>query len=396
MKMFSPWTATALAVVLAIPLALPANAQTATFSQPIQHLAPGAMSPADRAALNTRLGELAESAKVYGYNLEAENWSYEQTLCASMPHTILLHYFQRFSDGTESLFTVLVPRGQGRLRVVPILYHNATPYLPAPRNPSNYALFNQLVPESIASADIASTNRWLELSACYAELTGASIDFSSNRTASIGIAQAPAATIHLDAQGKTAHVMFADRDGSHAYRMWKISFSREGRVIAAGTENYSVYAAKAQPQAQTPLQLQPSATAGTQQPAEASGSSPEQVPEQVQTRNGQSGQRAEAEPAQPEPTATAPPHPAAAAAQPVAAATAQPASGTRQTAAVSAPQGPIPASGREAPEPGWKFIPQPPQPTSVFIPSAPPPPEKMMPKPPDPWDKSVSESQQPQ
>jgi len=376
MKTLSPWMKATLAISLAASFSLSANAQSGDFPQPLRHLASSAMSAADRTQLNARRGELAESAKIYGYNLEAGNWSHEQTLCASMPDTIMLHYFQKFPDGTESLFTVLVPRGQGRLRVVPILYHNGTPYVPAPRNPRNYALFNELVPSGIAQADIASSSKWLELSACYAELTGASIDLSSSRTANIGIAEAPAATIHLDAQGKTAHVMFADRDGSHAYRLWSISFNRDGRVTAAVTGNYSVYAAKTQPQTQlqTPLQTQtlpqaqPAAIAETQSSGQrveateqAAGQNPEQAKEQ--TASG-----------------TPPAVPAASMQR------GQPATLANRTAAASSLPSPAAANlSKPAVEPGWKFIPD-----------APPPPEKMMPQPPDPWAGSARSDQQPQ
>ncbi|MGC2162423.1 MAG: hypothetical protein WA634_10965 [Silvibacterium sp.] len=410
MKMFPPWTA-ALAVALAAPLLLPANAQTAGSPQPIVHLAPEAMSTADRAALDARLGELAESAKIYGYNLQAGNWSYEQTLCPSMPSTVLLHYFQRFPDGTESLFTAAIPRGPGRLRIVPVLYHNAAPYVPAPRNPRNYALFNELVPSSIASADIASNKSWLELSACYAELTGTSINFSSNRTADIGIAEAPSATIHVDAKGKTAHVMFADRDGSQAYRMWSISFNHEGRVIAAGTENYSVYAAKAQPETQlqtsVQTQAQPATTAETPtpgQPVEATEQAPEQNSEPAK-------EQAAGTPAVPAvstaavPAVSTPASPAASTPATPAASTPatpaasiqpeQPVAGASRIAAAAAPPVPSATGARQQThETGWKFIPQASQPASKLVPNAPPPPEKMMPQPPDPWKDSAPSDQQ--
>ena len=141
--------------VLVLALAALTLAQQSSLpgGEPLQHIAADAMSAADRAAVESHQGELAETAKIYGYNFEAENWSYEQTVCPPMPENILLHYRQIFPDGTESLFTALIPRGAGRVHVVPVLYHNATPFVPAPRNPNNYVLFDEEVPEEIAKQD---------------------------------------------------------------------------------------------------------------------------------------------------------------------------------------------------------------------------------------------------
>ncbi len=145
-KMFPPWIFAALALALAAPASRPANAQQSNRSHQLllEHLDPDAMSAADSATVQMRQRELAEAARIYGYNIEEGNWSYEQTLCAPMPETILLHYSQKFSDATESLFTAVVPRASGRIGIVPVLYRNATPFVPAPKNPRNYALFNNL------------------------------------------------------------------------------------------------------------------------------------------------------------------------------------------------------------------------------------------------------------
>jgi hypothetical protein len=344
MKLFTRSALAALSLALAVLASHPANAQQPDTYQrigdlPLQHLAPNAMSVADSATLHARRNELTESARIYGYSLEEGNWSYEQTLCAPMPETILLHYFHKFPDGTESLFTALVPRDAGHIRIVPVLYRSATPFLPAPKNPRNYALFNDLIPPAIARGVIASHVKSLELSACYAEMTGGRADFPGNSGAKIAIAGEPSATIRLNAQDHITSVTFASLEGASAYRVWSVSFNQDGRVIAAGTEDRAVYAAKVTPR------IQPVTAAGAPEM-----NHPEEATREVSEED-------------------------------------------KGSAIASASSAGIPAATEQAPEPGWKIIQHPAEPVSKVMPSAPPPPEKIIPVPPDPWNKSAPADQ---
>jgi len=190
---------------------------------------------APSASAQLREGGIASAAKIYGYNLGAGNWTLDQVPCVAMPKVSLLHYREAFPDGTESRFTAVVPlEGEGRVRIVPVLYRNATPFLPAPVNPRNYALFNQLVQGS------AAKGTWLDLSACYAALTGA----DSGVRSELGIAGAPRPTVHTDPGGKTHRVTFATHQSQSGYKVWNVSFDRFGRVTNAATEDETVYAGK--------------------------------------------------------------------------------------------------------------------------------------------------------
>jgi len=359
------WAIAALGLALSATACIPAVAQQAISPRRGQlvHLPSGAMSAADSSVVQTRQSELVQAARIYGYDLEAENWSYEQTLCAPLPETILLHYRRVFPDGTESLFTALVPRGPGRIRIVPVLYRNTTPFVPAPKNPRNYALYNDLVPQAIASREIASNGNWLELSACYGEMTGARINLPPGSTVSIGVAGAPTATIHIDPQDETTRVTFADRATEGTYRVWSISFNRYGRVTAAGTEDYPIYMAKQAPSPE--VQVQPVVAA---QMPEVSQPEPAKEPVTVS--------------AQPEQTAVAA-APANHAVQPPvemksSVAASHPPVASEPTAVSQPPAATPPGDGDQNSEPGWKFIPEPP-----------PPPEKTIPDPPDPWNNAA-------
>jgi hypothetical protein len=347
----------ALAAVLAIAAAVPVRAQQ---SAAMEHLAPQAMSASDRASVESHRNEIIEGAEIYGYNLVAGDWTYRQTLCAPLPQTILLHYREHFPDGTESLFTALVPRGQGRVRIVPVLHRNATPFVPAPRNPSNYALFNSLVPTDIASKELTSGRNWIELSACYAEMTGADIEIPRGESIQAGAAGAPTATINIDAQHKSSLVTFADRETADTFRVWSISFNHAGRVTAAGTEVYPI---------------NPSKAPATSSVEEA------QLPETPERAPANEGTPA-SQNAKPSRESLAP-HPpiktVAAEKESVPAA----AESQAETQASTPPTASQPTTEAQSAEPGWKFIPQAPQPPSKFVPTAPQPPSKIVPQPPN-------------
>jgi len=273
------------------------------------------------AVAQTQTGEIASSARIYGYDLAAGNWTLKQVQCRVMPKVSLLHYRRTFSDGTESRLTVVVPLAGGHVRVVPVLYRNATPFLPAPLNPRNYALFNELVRGS------AAKGTWLDLSACYAALTGAGSGLHSE----VGIAGAPRPTVHLDPEGKTHRVTFATREGQSGYTVWNVSFDRFGRLINASTEDGSVYAAKAPPLVVPWVAREHPERTAVSQPTPEVHRKPQEsaaTSEAAQTRS------AEENPPQQQPSSD---------------------------------------------EAGWKFIPKPPDPPSKIIPEPPQPSDAVLP-----------------
>jgi hypothetical protein len=315
------------------------------------------MSAVDRDALGHHEHELSEAARIYGYNLAEGNWSYEQTLCAPLPDTLLLHYTLRFPDGTESLFTALIPRREGPVRIVPVLYRSATPFVPAPKNPGNYALFNKLV--KVTPRDAGVGKNWFDSAACYAEMTGGRVDLYSAPDEDIGITGAPSPRVHIEPKDKTARVTLASREGVSAYKIWSISFNRNGRVIGASTEDKSVAIARM---------------------AEPSTTSESRSPGQSQQMRG---------PAYPQPAAEA----ASAVVK------TEPAPNTQiATAAPKPVSSPTPEmqsrdAAKKSDAPGWKYIPRAPDPPTKIVSPPPPPPQKIIPEPPNPWEQPTQAPQ---
>lgn len=224
----------------------------------LEHREPDAMDSADRDLLLARRKELISEAQFYGYDITTGDWSYDQAICPQLPNTVLLHYLSKFPDGSESLFTVLVPRNADRIRVVPVLYHNASPYTPAIKNPRNFTIFNTLVPAEIAKKDSGAEGKWLSLGVCYAEVVGGRPNVPNEPSLDVATIKAPLATFRLDTTTRQRQVQFSDRDAANVYKIWTISFNQNGRVTGAANEDYATYVAHiVQPPAASAMTILP-------------------------------------------------------------------------------------------------------------------------------------------
>jgi hypothetical protein len=208
----------------------------------LEHRGPEAMDSADSELLRSRQKELVSEAQLYGYDITTGNWKYDQAICPQLPDTLLVHYLNKFPDGSESLFTALIPR-KGRTRIVPVLYRNASPYTPAVTNPRNFALFNALVPAEIAKKDSGPEGKWLSLGVCYAEVVGGRPNVPDEPSLDTATIKAPVATYRFDTATQQRQVQFSDRDAAKVYTIWTISFNQNGRVTGAVNEDYATYVA---------------------------------------------------------------------------------------------------------------------------------------------------------
>ena len=342
----------ALGIGIVTPFRAKAQVLASPYVPPV-HLAQDAMSASDAATLQAHQSDVIQAARIYGYNLGEGNWAYEQTLCGAMPGTILLHYLQMFPDGTSSLFTALVPRQSGRVRIVPVLHRNASPFVPPPKNPRNYALFNELVPSEVASKAVAPGGNGLELSVCYAELVGGRTNVPQGSGIRVPIAGAPLATISANPKDNVVRVTFASQQADSTYRLWSVTFSKAGRVVGADSEDHTVFAPKASPP-------QPSAVATTTEQSDQGQQVKEQTPQpgaSVQAALPDALSKTENQ---------------------------QVAASTTQTSVISKDH-----PSEQAPEPGWKLMPHPAEPAATVIAPAPPPSEKIIPMPPNPEDQAA-------
>jgi hypothetical protein len=211
----------------------------------LEHRTPAQIDAADRELLRARSHAIANAALIYGYDLSQGNWIWDQSVCPAFPGTVMLHYLNKYPDGTESLFTALVPRGKGRVRVVAALHRNAADYLPAVKDPRHYALFNELVPAAIAKQDASAGGQWLPLGVCYAEMTGGRPNVPDDPSLDVAMIRAPVSTFRIDSVEKTRTIEFPDREAANGYKIWTITLNPNGRLTGAANEDYATFVARA-------------------------------------------------------------------------------------------------------------------------------------------------------
>ncbi len=199
------------------------------------------MDPADKALLRAKRQEIAREADFFGYDLGTGRWDYDQVLCPDMPDHLLLHYRSRSRNGAESLFTAVVPRGKGRVRVVPVLYHNAIPFQSAAGSPRSMTVFNTSVPEQIAGRAVQPDGPWLQLAMCYAEIVGAEPQVPNRENAEPALVRAPAPNLRISEEHHTREVTFADRNNPAQYMVWTVLMNDKGRVTAATASTFADY-----------------------------------------------------------------------------------------------------------------------------------------------------------
>jgi hypothetical protein len=210
----------------------------------LEHRSVEQVDPADLAILHDRAHELIDEATFHGYDLSTGSWTWNQTICPQLPDSILLHYSSHQAGGAESRFTALVPRHEGRIRVVPVYYHSVTPFHPAVKSSRNFAIFNAAVPPDIALKSTDPQGDWLSLAACYVEMVGGEPNIPNDPSLVPETLLAPQPQIDVAAVQQTRLIRFTDRDAENQYLVWTLSLNRKGQVISADSQTYPSYAAK--------------------------------------------------------------------------------------------------------------------------------------------------------
>lgn len=218
------------------------------------------MNPADAARVQAEQHALAEQASFFGYDLSQPGWQYTEVSCPAMPADVLLQYRRKSAKGSTSVFTALVPRGTGRVQVVPVLYRNATPFQSAVGSRRSLAVFNRAVPSSVAEKELQPSGAWLQLALCYAEMVGAEPRVPRETDASPALLRAPAPTLRISEEDHREGVIFTDRSAQHRYMVWDIDFDSHGRATAASATplaEYEMHAVNGKTPTERPFPTQP-------------------------------------------------------------------------------------------------------------------------------------------
>lgn len=223
------------------PADVPASPEPQYLDLP--HIQPSEMDSADVSLTRAKQTAIAAEARFFGYDLSLPGWNFDASACPAMPDELVLHYRRPFASGAESLFTALVPRGAGRVYVVPILYRNATPFLNATGSPRSIAVFNRVVPASVAAAAIQPDGKWLAMALCYADIVYGNANVVSRSGDVVGLARAPEAVLHISEASPARSIVFTDRNAPGQYLVWTITLDGKGRITAASALQLPDYVA---------------------------------------------------------------------------------------------------------------------------------------------------------
>ena len=241
-----------LAFIFAAPAVQAAQANRAADTPPsessqylhLEHVPSSGLDSASLAVVHAKQREIAAEATFFGYNLRAGEWEYDESSCPAMPDQLLLHYRRQYGDGALSLFTAVVPRGAGRVWVVPVLYRNATPFRSAMGSERSIAVFNRVVPADLAAKAVQPEGNWLAYALCYADIVYGNANILSRAGTEMGLAHAPLPLLRLSEATSARSIVFTDRNAPGAYMVWDLSLNEKGQLTGAAAQQLSDYVAR--------------------------------------------------------------------------------------------------------------------------------------------------------
>jgi hypothetical protein len=202
-------------------------------TQTLEFRTPEQMTAADKSLVAGNEEEIVRRAELQGFRLDGaesgeHGWGYEQAVCPVFPNHVVLEYSRDNGAGDVTLFSVVVPRGEGHVRVIPVRRRGYSLWTPASSNALTLNDFNHMVKEEPAglSAD------WLTLGLCYGALAGGHV-----RAGLIAEAAADEhyplvipATLAVSRKGG-ADVRFADTSAKAGAKDWTLTFAQSGRLL---------------------------------------------------------------------------------------------------------------------------------------------------------------------
>jgi len=221
------------AILTPIPIDEPTSSAAALEFRSVEQ-----MTDADRSLAEASQGEIARRAGLQGLGFEAHgagaqagvgNWGYEQAVCPIFPEHLILEYSRTNSKGDVSLFSAVIPRGEGHVRVIPVERRGNSLFTPAGSNALTVNDFNHIVAEEHHGL----SPDWLTLGLCYAALAGghvrAQLRAETPEAEVFPLLAPPRLSVSYNKPG--AEVYFADFTRQKTSRDWELFFSGDGRLL---------------------------------------------------------------------------------------------------------------------------------------------------------------------
>jgi len=242
-----------------IPAPFDINATTPAL-QELQFLAPEAMKPADRALVDANQDEIRMRASRQGFNLDqsgsaSSGWAYEQAVCPAFPQHLILAYSRGNEQGDITLLSVVIPRGEGHVRVIPARRRGYSLFTPVASNDITLNDFNHIVLEEGLRERVDSRHKsktlsqdhvlagadWLTLGLCYSALASGHVraGLQAAKPADETYPLALPAQLRVSQKGG-ADVWFADTTPEAKSMQWEMRFAQDGRLLKVRHVNSSL------------------------------------------------------------------------------------------------------------------------------------------------------------
>lgn len=200
--------------------------------QALEFRSPEQMTAADRELAEANEAEIGRRAGLQGLNLERDggaqgSWGYEQAVCPVFPEHLILEYSRSNGNGDVTLFSAVIPRGEGHVRVIPVRRRSYSLWTPASSNALTINDFNHMVLEGHEGLN----PDWLTLGLCYAALAGGHVRAAliPQSAADEAFPMLAPAKLTLEKTGG-AEVDFADATPKTKAMDWVLEFDPKGRL----------------------------------------------------------------------------------------------------------------------------------------------------------------------
>jgi hypothetical protein len=217
----------------AVPQVLPSvpfsnGGGTTAIAQAIEFRSMEQMTREDRDLAADAEASIGERAGFAGLEFNEGKWSYRQLVCAALPNHLFLRFTRNNGASDVSEFSASIPRGEGRVRIIPIERRGYSLFSPAPVNAATIAAFNRIRDEE----HFDKAPGWLGTGLCYAALTGAQPQIVLLAEAHGNFLASPSAILEVPTRGG-AVIHFTDSSAAPRPMEWAMTFDGKGRLLKA-------------------------------------------------------------------------------------------------------------------------------------------------------------------
>lgn len=202
----------------------------------LEHRPAARMSAQDAGVVASMTTDLAQKARIAGFDIGSGGWEYEQIVCPAFPDFVFLAYRQAADNSGSSRFVAVLERNTTWVRVVPTISQGTLPLGSSWSRPGAYEIFNYMLRRERGLRPLGSAPEWLSIAMCYAELGGHHVQVFvpeplPDSTLDMTRLGATQPQMHVD-PNQSAEVTFSDAAKPAVTTDWLLRFDRHGQIFS--------------------------------------------------------------------------------------------------------------------------------------------------------------------